>query len=129
MLWNRDESDVIEAVKRKAKADAPFELAKLGSLDHGGSAGPSPSAPGAPQALSATKRSSKSGWAGSAKAGVLEAVAWGAMEVARWSQDQLANEEEDEEDDDDHGADATSPVSTEEAGQPQPEAQGEPESS
>ena len=36
----RDEGDVVEAVKRKAKATAPFELAMLNLEEQGGSAGP-----------------------------------------------------------------------------------------
>jgi hypothetical protein len=117
VLSNRDEGDVVEAVKRKATAAAPFDLAMLDSSEQGGSAGPAE--PRGPQALASTRSRTKPGWAESAKTGVLEAMARGAMEVARWSQDQLAMEDEDDSDD-------PTPVSDEAAGRSEEESQPEP---
>ena len=99
VLSNRDEGDIVEAVKRKAKAAAPFELAMLDSSEQVGA-----QPRGGSRVLSSTRSRTKSGWAESAKTGVLEAVARGAMEVARWSQDQLAMDSDDDGDD-------TAPVS------------------
>ena len=131
LLLIRDESDVIEAVKRKAKAASPFELAMLES-EQGGAAGPSSSSqPGEPLTLASTrsrgKSGGKSGWAESAKTGVLEAVARGAMEVARWSQDQLATEEQEEDEGsygdhlDDGDPPRASPASSQPASELEPE--------
>jgi|EP01044_Picomonas_judraskeda_P002325 hypothetical protein len=71
--------------------------------EQGGSAGPGAAASREPRAVAPTRTRGKSGWAESAKTGVLEAMARGAMEVARWSQDQLALEHDETSDPDDEG--------------------------
>ena len=99
---NSDESDVMEAVKRKAHEDAPFELAMLASAlpvpdgddQTGGTAGHMIDAL-AEEADEYGKVISQ--WAGLAKNAALGAVARSAMDLARWSQDQLVHDLGDDE--------------------------------